>query len=90
MDQGERRGGWGSRRGILVPREVETSTIEVLHRTVEAADRLNLPMATHAAYSVIEFYETVREHMMTPIELLEFDRDAAADTQHRTRQFHLG
>ena len=35
------------------------------------ADRLNLPMATHAAYSVIEFYETVREHMMTPIELLD-------------------
>jgi 5-methylthioadenosine/S-adenosylhomocysteine deaminase len=54
-----------------VPREVETSTIEILRRTVEAADRLNLPMATHAAYSVIEFYETVREHMMTPIELLD-------------------
>jgi 5-methylthioadenosine/S-adenosylhomocysteine deaminase len=61
----------GRVRGILVPREVETSTIDVLHRTIEAADRLNLPMATHAAYSVIEFYEIVREHMMTPIELLD-------------------
>jgi len=68
----ENDGAAGGRvRGILVPREVETSTIEVLRRTVEAADRLNLPMATHAAYSVIEFYETVREHMMTPIELLD-------------------
>ncbi len=61
----------GRVNGILVPREVETSTIEVLRRTVDAADRLKLPIATHAAYSVIEFYETVREHMMTPIELLD-------------------
>jgi cytosine/adenosine deaminase-related metal-dependent hydrolase len=28
-------------------------------------------MATHAAYSVLEFHDVVREHMMTPIELLE-------------------
>jgi cytosine/adenosine deaminase-related metal-dependent hydrolase len=28
-------------------------------------------MATHAAYSVIEFYEVVKEHMKTPIELLD-------------------
>jgi len=63
--------GGGRVRGILVPREVETCSIEVLKRTREAADELNLPMATHAAYSVIEFYEVVREHMMTPIELLD-------------------
>lgn len=61
----------GRVRGILVPREVETCSIEVLKRTREAADELNLPMATHAAYSVIEFYEVVREHTMTPIELLD-------------------
>ena len=28
-------------------------------------------MATHAAYSVLEFHDVVREHMMTPIELLD-------------------
>jgi 5-methylthioadenosine/S-adenosylhomocysteine deaminase len=28
-------------------------------------------MATHAAYSVIEFYEVVKEYMKTPIELLD-------------------
>jgi 5-methylthioadenosine/S-adenosylhomocysteine deaminase len=60
----------GRVRGILVPREVETSSVEVLKRTRESADELKLPVATHAAYSVIEFYEVVREHMMTPIELL--------------------
>ena len=61
----------GRVRGILVPREVETSSIEVLELTVRAADELKLPMATHAAYSVIEFYEVVKEHMKTPIELLD-------------------
>jgi 5-methylthioadenosine/S-adenosylhomocysteine deaminase len=61
----------GRIKGVLVPREVETSTIEILRRTVELANQHKLPMATHAAYSVIEFYEIVREHMMTPIELLD-------------------
>ena len=61
----------GRVRGILVPREVETASLEVLQLTVRAADELKLPMATHAAYSVIEFYEVVKDHMKTPIELLD-------------------
>ena len=61
----------GRVRGILVPREVETSSIELLRRTRAAADERKLPMATHAAYSVLEFHDIVREYMMTPIELLE-------------------
>src|SRR5215475_2927250 len=61
----------GRVRGILVPREVETSSVELLRDTTRAADEHKLPMATHAAYSVIEFYEVVKEHMKTPIELLD-------------------
>ncbi|MGA7489275.1 MAG: chlorohydrolase family protein [Xanthobacteraceae bacterium] len=61
----------GRVRGILVPREVETSSAELLRRTREEADARKLPMATHAAYSVLEFHDIVREHMMTPIELLD-------------------
>ena len=61
----------GRVRGILVPREVETSSVELLRRTRQAADELKLPVATHAAYSVLEFHDIVREHMMTPIELLD-------------------
>ncbi|GLK78930.1 chlorohydrolase family protein [Methylopila turkensis] len=61
----------GRVRGILVPREVETASVELLRRTREEADRARLPMATHAAYSVLEFHDIVREHMMTPIELLD-------------------
>jgi cytosine/adenosine deaminase-related metal-dependent hydrolase len=30
-----------------------------------------MPIVTHAAYNVIEFYETLREHRMTPVELME-------------------
>lgn len=61
----------GRVRGILVPREVETSSVEVLKRTTEIADETGLPMATHAAYSVLEFHDIVRDHQMTPIELLD-------------------
>ena len=61
----------GRVHGILVPREVETSSVELLRRTREAADANTLPMATHAAYSVLEFHDVVNEHMMTPIELLD-------------------
>ena len=61
----------GRIRGILVPREVETASVEILELTRRAADEHRLPMATHAAYSVIEFYEVVKEHMKTPIELLD-------------------
>jgi 5-methylthioadenosine/S-adenosylhomocysteine deaminase len=68
----ENDGAAGGRvRGILVPREVETSSLELLRRTREAADERELPMATHAAYSVLEFHDVVREYMMTPIEVLD-------------------
>ncbi len=58
-------------RGILVPREVENCSPDILERTVAASRDLGVPIATHAGYNVIEFYETVREHRKTPIELLD-------------------
>lgn len=61
----------GRVRGILVPREVETASLELLRRTREEADARQVPMATHAAYSVLEFQDIVREYLMTPIELLD-------------------
>lgn len=62
--------GGGLIKGILVPREMETCSMDLLRMTREAADAMKLPMATHAAYSIIEFYEVVREHRRTPIEIL--------------------
>jgi cytosine/adenosine deaminase-related metal-dependent hydrolase len=63
--------GGGLVKGILVPRELETCSLDLLRATREKADELKLPMATHAAYSIVEFYETVREYRRTPIELLD-------------------
>lgn len=57
--------------GILVPREMENCTPTLLRNTVAAARDLAVPMATHASYNVIEFYEVVREHRKTPVEVLE-------------------
>src|SRR5256714_6675542 len=61
----------GRVRGLLAPREVETCTLDLLRATRAAADELRLPIVTHAAYNVIEFYELLREHRMTPVELME-------------------
>jgi 5-methylthioadenosine/S-adenosylhomocysteine deaminase len=61
----------GRVRGLLAPREVETCSLDLLRATRKAADELRLPIVTHAAYNVIEFYEIVREHRMTPVELME-------------------
>src|SRR5216684_1606640 len=61
----------GRVRGLLAPREVETCSLELLRATRSAANELRLPIVTHAAYNVIEFYEIVREHRMTPVELMD-------------------
>src|SRR5438045_9706715 len=57
----------GRVRGLLAPREVETCTLDLLRATRAAANELRLPIVTHAAYNVIEFYEILREHRMTPV-----------------------
>ncbi|GAA4326377.1 amidohydrolase family protein [Pigmentiphaga soli] len=61
----------GRIRGILVPRRLQTTSLDLMKQTVEIADHTGLPIATHAAFSVIEFHEIVAQHMMTPIELLD-------------------
>ena len=61
----------GRIRGILVPRRVWTTSLDLLKQTVAVADETGLPMATHAAFSIIEFHEIVATYMMTPIELMD-------------------
>jgi 5-methylthioadenosine/S-adenosylhomocysteine deaminase len=61
----------GRVRGLLAPREAETCSLELLRATRKAADALRLPIVTHAAYNVIEFFQIVSEYRMTPIELLD-------------------
>jgi cytosine/adenosine deaminase-related metal-dependent hydrolase len=61
----------GRVRGLLVPREVETCSLDLLKATRKAAGELGVPITTHAAYRVGEFYEVVMEHQMTPIEVMD-------------------
>jgi len=61
----------GRVRGLLVPREVETTSLDLLRATRQAAADLRVPITTHAAYNVLEFFWIVTEHRMTPVELLE-------------------
>ena len=60
----------GRVKGILVPRSVEACTPDLLRRARDKADELGLPMATHAAYSVLEFHDVMRRYHKTPIEVL--------------------
>src|SRR5204863_8799387 len=39
--------------------------------TRPAATGRRPPVVTHAAYNILEFYELVREHRMTPVELMD-------------------
>ena len=57
--------------GILVPREVETCTPALLRAGAREASARNLPVAIHAAYNIHEFFDIIREHQKTSIELLE-------------------
>jgi len=61
----------GRVRGLLVPRRVQTTTLDLLKKTVDVANDSGLPIATHAAFSIIEFHEIVAQYSMTPIELLD-------------------
>jgi cytosine/adenosine deaminase-related metal-dependent hydrolase len=48
-----------------------TPIVVLLRRAREKADQLDLPMATHAAYSVLEFYDVMQRYHRTPIEILD-------------------
>jgi 5-methylthioadenosine/S-adenosylhomocysteine deaminase len=58
-------------RGILVPREIETCTVDLMRRAAIAARERALPVAIHAAYNIHEVFDIIREHQMTSVELLE-------------------
>lgn len=61
----------GRIRGILIPFTTELMSLELLRETRKAADSLGVPVSIHAAYNVVEFFQIVTEHGMTPIELLD-------------------
>src|SRR5258707_4856687 len=58
-------------RGIIVPREVEACSLDLMREAACEASARKLPIAIHAAYNIHEFYDMIREHQKTSIELLE-------------------
>ena len=61
----------GRAKGLLCPTGVEMCSLEQLRETARLSRELKMPVAIHASYSVLEFMDIIREHRMTPIELLE-------------------
>lgn len=61
----------GRAKGMLVPSGVDTASHEQFVATARAARDLKVPVATHGAYSLWEFYDVVRERLLTPIQYLD-------------------
>ncbi|MFN0160990.1 MAG: chlorohydrolase family protein [Burkholderiales bacterium] len=55
---------------LLVPRDVDTCTPDLLSEVARVSAERDLRVAIHAAYNPWEFYEVLAEHGRTPIELL--------------------
>jgi 5-methylthioadenosine/S-adenosylhomocysteine deaminase len=65
------RGAHGGRvQSLLGPAQIDTCTPELLRRTAEAAEALDVPVTIHAGQAVIEFQEITRRHGLTPVEFL--------------------
>ena len=86
FEQHRRQGRWAA-EAILAPKRVETCSLEQLRQTAEIAEEQSFPVCIHAAYSVHEFYDILREHQKTSIELLDQSGCSTwGPAEHRTRQ----
>jgi cytosine/adenosine deaminase-related metal-dependent hydrolase len=60
----------GRVRCLLYPAQLDTCSTELLRETRRAADETGLRITLHTAMNLIEFHKIVREHRLTPLELL--------------------
>lgn len=61
----------GRVKGFLSPMQVDTCTEDLLRRSRQASDDMQVPLALHVSQSVFEFDEMTRRHGMTPLEWLD-------------------
>lgn len=61
----------GRLRGLMSPMQVAMVTPELLKRTRQVAEELDIPVTLHTAEAVFEFHEMVQREGMSPIEWLE-------------------
>jgi len=64
-------GAGGLVRTMLAPDRIETSTRELLSRTAAASRALGVPVRLHCCQSKIEYELVLRQHGMSPPELLQ-------------------
>jgi 5-methylthioadenosine/S-adenosylhomocysteine deaminase len=60
----------GRIRCMLYPGQLDTCTVDLLKATRRAANETGLLMSLHVAMNLIEFHRILREHRLTPIELV--------------------
>lgn len=60
----------GRVRCMLYPAQLDTCSVELLRAARQAADETGLRLSLHTAMNMIEFQRILREHRLTPIELL--------------------
>lgn len=58
-------------RGLLVPSQLDLCSEELLRQVAETAERLDVAVAVHAAYSLPEWVHVTNRHRCTPVELLD-------------------
>lgn len=58
-------------RGLILVRNFILATIPLMKRAKEYADRLGVQFSTHFCEQLFEFHETVRNHGITPVDLME-------------------
>ncbi len=54
-------------KGLLCPAQIDTCTEELLLKSQEWAQKLNIPISIHVSQSVVEFNEMLRRNGKTPI-----------------------
>jgi cytosine/adenosine deaminase-related metal-dependent hydrolase len=60
----------GRVRCLLYPAQLDTCSPDLLRETRQAANESGLRITLHTAMNLIEFHKIVREHRLTPLELL--------------------
>lgn len=60
----------GRVRCLLYPAQLDTCSVDLLKATRRAADESGLGITLHTAMNMIEFQKMLREHRLTPLQLL--------------------
>jgi cytosine/adenosine deaminase-related metal-dependent hydrolase len=61
----------GRIRAMLYPAQLDTCTVELLQATRRAANETGMRVSLHVAMNMVEFHRLLREHQLTPIELVQ-------------------